>query len=505
MAGLTTTITAAAAAKPHFILIPLMAQGHMIPMVDMACLLADGGALVTFITTPVNAARIRPSINRIQASSLPICFVELRFPSAEAGLPPGCENLDLLPDSKLNKPFVESLPLLRSQLELLVGDQIPIPDGIISDSKHAWASSMARKLCVPHIIFHGPSCFYLHSTLSIKRHKILDRIKDEFEPFVLPDLPQRIEMVRAQVERWVDSPTWEKLRDECYAAEEAADGIVINTFEELEPWCIEMYRKATGKKVWPIGPLSLYNREMESRARRGNEVPVLEAEKLQRWLDERDEGSVVFISFGSLARNPIAQLTEIGCGLEAAGVRFIWVVKEAEVESGTEAGKWMEEFSERSEREKKGIVVKGWAPQMVVLSHPAVGGFMTHCGWNSILEAICAGVPMATWPHFADQFLNERLVVEVLGIGVPVGAMVPVKPADAERKEAVVGREKVGRAVEKLMDGGEEGEGRRRRAREFGERGRRAMEEGGSSYENLKGVIEYACGHKNRRNGHLKI
>ncbi|KAI0516362.1 hypothetical protein KFK09_009035 [Dendrobium nobile] len=497
MNGLSNTT---ATPNPHFILIPLMAQGHMIPMVDMACLLAAGGAVVSFITTPVNAARIRPFISRIQASSLAIRFVELRFPSAEAGLPLGCENLDLLPDSKFNKPFVEALPLLGNQLELQLGKQIPIPDCIISDTKHAWAGSIARKLLIPHIIFHGPSCFYLHSTLSIKRHKILDGIRDEYEKFVLPDLPQRIEMTKAQVERWVDSPTWEKLRDECYAAEEAADGIVINTFEELEPWCVEMYRKATGKKVWPIGPLSLYNMEIESRAIRGNEVPAMEAEKLQRWLDEREKGSVVFISFGSLARNPIAQLTEIGCGLEAAGARFIWVVKEAEVKSGTEAEKWMEGFEDRSAKDKKGIVIRGWAPQMVVLSHPAVGGFMTHCGWNSILEAICAGVPMATWPHFADQFLNESLVVDVLGIGVAVGAVVPVKPADEERKEAVVGREKVEKAVVSLMDEGEEGEERRRRAREFGEKARNAMEEGGSSCQNLKGVIKYVSDRKNKIN-----
>ncbi|KAK8933832.1 UDP-glycosyltransferase 73C6 [Platanthera zijinensis] len=485
---------AAAGTNPHFILVPLMAQGHMIPMADLACLLVDNGGLVSFITTPVNAARISSTLAGVRSSAIPIRLVELRFPAAEAGLPAGCENLDLLADYKLHKPFVEVFPLLADQLELYLRHQIPAANCIVSDNKHAWASSIARKLRIPFIIFHTPSCFYLHSTFSIKRHNIFDRLKDDFEPFFLPDIPQRIQMVRPQVERWLDSPTWEKLRGECYAAEEAADGVIINTFEELEPWCVERYGIATGKKVWPIGPLSLHNRETETRESATSIEAAIDAERIRKWLDDREEGSVVFVSFGSLARNPISQLIEIGSGLEAAGVGFVWVVKEVEVRSSTEAERWMDQFERRSESEKKGIVIRGWAPQTAVLSHPAVGGFLTHCGWNSALEAICAGVPMATWPHFADQFLNERLVVDVLGIGVAVGATVPLKPADEERKDAVVMRGAVANAVVRLMDEGEEGEGRRRKAREFGEKARKAMDKGGSSNEYLKGLIAHVIG-----------
>ena len=72
---------------------------------------------------------------------------------------------------------------------------------------------------------------------------------------------------------------------------------------------------------------------------------------------------------------------------------------------------------------KKGLVIRGWAPQLLILEHGAVGGFMTHCGWNSMLEGVCSGVPMITWPLSAEQFYNEELITNVLGIGVQVGSI----------------------------------------------------------------------------------
>ncbi|CAL9102243.1 unnamed protein product, partial [Musa textilis] len=107
--------------------------------------------------------------------------------------------------------------------------------------------------------------------------------------------------------------------------------------------------------------------------------------------------------------------------LETWGSPFIWVIRPGK--QAAEVERWLsEEFEERVRVRSRGLVIRGWAPQMVILSHPAVGGFVTHCGWNSILEGISAGLPMVTWPHFGDQFLNQKLVVQVLRVGVAVGA-----------------------------------------------------------------------------------
>ena len=114
---------------------------------------------------------------------------------------------------------------------------------------------------------------------------------------------------------------------------------------------------------------------------------------------------------------------------------------------------------------------------------------MTHCGWNSTIEGICAGIPMITWPHFAEQFVNERLVVDVLKTGVEIGVKA-VTQWGQEQTEVTVTRDAVKKAVSKLMDGGEAAEEMRTRAKEFGVKARKALEEGGSSYNNINILIQ---------------
>ena len=145
-------------------------------------------------------------------------------------------------------------------------------------------------------------------------------------------------------------------------------------------------------------------------------------------------------------------------------------------------------FEERNIR-KMGLVIRGWAPQVKILSHPAVGGFMTHCGGNSIVEAVSAGVPMITWPVHGDQFYNEKLITQFRGIGVEVGATEWCKNGVVGR-EKLVSRDNIEKAVRRLMDDGDEAKNMRLLAREFGEKATQAIQEGGSSYNNLLALID---------------
>jgi UDP-glucosyl transferase 73C len=197
---------------------------------------------------------------------------------------------------------------------------------------------------------------------------------------------------------------------------------------------------------------------------------------------------VIFACLGSLDRLPPQQLIELGLGLEASNRPFIWVIRGGYKREEMETLLSEDGFEERVKG--RGFLIWGWAPQVLILSHPAIGGFLTHCGWNSTLEGISAGVPMVTWPLFAEQFFNEKFVVQVLEIGVRVGVEVVMHWGDEEKFGVLVKKENVKEAVERVMGEGNEREERRERARKLAQTAKKAIEEGGSSYLNVKLLLE---------------
>ncbi|XP_006837995.2 UDP-glycosyltransferase 73B4 [Amborella trichopoda] len=142
-------------------------------------------------------------------------------------------------------------------------------------------------------------------------------------------------------------------------------------------------------------------------------------------------------------------MKELALGLELSGQPFIWAVKPpVEYARGTEfESEWLpERFEDWVKEKKQGLIVRGWAPQLTILSHNSVGGFLSHCGWNSTVEALSQGVPIIGWPLGGDQFYNAKLLVEEVGVCVEIG----------RRREAGVGREEAARVVGEAM-GGEKG------------------------------------------------
>ncbi|KAL8093915.1 hypothetical protein AgCh_035695 [Apium graveolens] len=190
---------------------------------------------------------------------------------------------------------------------------------------------------------------------------------------------------------------------------------------------------------------------------------------------------------GSLSSLAHEQLIELALGLEASGHPFVWAVRAGSKQEEIE--QWIIEdgFEERTKR--RGILIRGWAPQILILSHFAIGGFLTHCGWNSTIEGICGGVPLITWPLFAEQFFNEKLVVQVVETGVSVGSKTVVQLGEEEKAGVNVKREDVKRVIKCIMCQGEEGDNRRRKAKEFAERATKAVK-GGSSHFNMTLLIQ---------------
>ncbi|XP_059646802.1 UDP-glycosyltransferase 73C3-like [Cornus florida] len=471
----------------HFLVIPLMSQSHLIPMTDFAKLLAHHGVTVTIITTPLNAIRFKAIIDYAKTANLKIQLIPLRFPCQEAGLPEGCENMDTLTSPDLPKQFFVASEMLREPLEKLMGELEPRPSCIISTVAQPWTAQVSQKFNIPRFVFNTVSCFTCFCSHTISQNHVEEKASSDSASFLVPDMPHRIEFTKAQLPQ-VSTDGFKDTIKQMKEAQFSADGILINSFEELEPRYVEAHNKVMGGKIWCIGPVSLCNKDMPDMFDRGNKASA-DSHHCLTWLDSMKPSSVIYACFGSLCHISPPQLIEIGLGLEASNHPFIWIIRASDY--STEIEKWLaeERFEERIKQ--RGLIIRGWAPQVLILSHPSIGGFLTHCGWNSTLEGICAGLPMITWPMFAEQFYNEKFITQVLKIGVRIGVESGLTVKWEEEKFGVsVKREEVKKAIQQVMDGGEEGQERRKRARELGKMANRALEEAGSSFLNMATLIQ---------------
>lgn len=253
------------------------------------------------------------------------------------------------------------------------------------------------------------------------------------------------------------------------AAATKADILLCNTFADLEP---AIFTEPTPATILPIGPLRTWQRPTR-------QAPVghfwhADDEACLTFLDAHPRGSVVYVAFGSITIMSPAQLQELALGLEASGRPFLWVVRPGL------AGSLPTGFTNLVAGQGKGRMVE-WAPQEQVLAHPAVGCFVTHCGWNSTLEGVRNGVPMLCWPYFTDQYTNQTYICDIWRVGIRMaladgGGMV-MKERIVERLEELLGDEGVKERVQK-----------------FKEMAERSMSGEGESLKNLNTLIEFMRG-----------
>ncbi|XP_061352620.1 UDP-glycosyltransferase 73C4-like [Gastrolobium bilobum] len=475
--------------QPHFVFIPLMTPGHLLPMVDMAKLFARRNLKVTIVTTPLNSIQFRGSIEREIQSGSPIQIQLIQFPNKEAGIPEGCESFDTLPSIDLVENFNIALCMLQQPLEELFQKITPTPSCIISDKSITCAVDIANKLQIPRIVFDGTNFFNLLCNHNL--HEVDDAIISDEEKFLVPGMPHRIELRKSQLPGIFNPGTHIKLnsfREAVRVAAEKSYGLVVNSFEELEEEYVKEYKRVTGKKVWCVGPVSLSNKDELDKAERGKKRNSNDESKYMKWLDSCPSTSVIYVCLGSLNRATPEQLIEVGLGLEATKRPFIWVLRGAYKREEME--KWLLEDGFEERVKGRGLLIHGWAPQVLILSHKAIGAFLTHCGWNSTLEGICAGVPLIAFPLFGEQFYNEKVVVQLLEIGVSVGSETVVHFGEEEKSCVQVWRENVKDSIEKVMGDENENEKIRERARKYADMARKAIEEGGSSYHNMSLLIE---------------
>ncbi|KAL6328624.1 hypothetical protein AAG906_003309 [Vitis piasezkii] len=255
-------------------------------------------------------------------------------------------------------------------------------------------------------------------------------------------------------------------------------GILVNTFIELESHAVRSLSDSTIPEVYPVGPIL--------NTRMGSGGCQQDASAIMSWLDDQPPSSVVFLCFGSRGTFGADQIKEIAYGLEHSGHRFLWSLRQpppkgkmdfpSDYESIEEV--LPEGFLHRTARIGKVI---GWAPQAAVLSHSAVGGFVSHCGWNSLLESVWYGVPVATWPIYAEQQINAFQMVKDLGLAIEI------KIDYNKDSDYVVSAHEIENGLRNLMNIDSEV---RQKRKEMQKISRRVMIDGGSSHFSLGHFIE---------------
>ncbi|KAH0735849.1 hypothetical protein KY285_011556 [Solanum tuberosum] len=254
-------------------------------------------------------------------------------------------------------------------------------------------------------------------------------------------------------------------------------GEIMNSCREVESKYLDLLAHTKDKQYWAVGPLHML---LESR-----DSSNMTKHECLEFLDKQDVNSVIFVSFGTTTTLTQEQVNELALGLEQSNHTFIWVLRQADKKMETEK---LEENDEKIELPKgfeervegRGLVVKNWAPQLEILEHTSTGGFLSHCGWNSCLESISMGVPLAAWPINNDQPFNAVFVTNLLKIATSVRSWA--------RREELVTASTIEKAVNRLM-GTTEGIEMRQRAVELSNKIRNSVSRGGDARKEIESFI----------------
>ncbi|KAF5458180.1 hypothetical protein F2P56_022234 [Juglans regia] len=470
------------AKKPHAVCVPYPTQGHVIPMMNLAKLLHSKGFHITFVNTEFNHTRLIRSMGPDQVKGLP----DFQFETIPDGMPP--TDLDATQDGRaLCESTRKNCAVPFKELVIRLNSARPPVSCIVSDGMMGFGSKVAEELGIPEVRFWTASACgfmgYLNFTELINRG-ILPFKDESFQDDGTLDTP--INWIPGMKNiRLKDLPSFIRVTDTKdiffdFLGSEAQNclnsaAIIFNTFDEFEHEVLEAISAKFPGNIYTLGPLPLLiNRHIPDSKLKSLSLSLWkEDSKCLQWLDQREPNSVVYVNYGSMTVMTEQHLKEFAWGLANSKHSFLWIVRPDLVMGDSVI--LPEEFFEAT---KDRAFIANWCPQGQVLAHPAVGAFLSHCGWNSMLESICGtGVPVICWPFFAEQQTNCRYACTSWGIGMEVN--MDVKRVEVE-------------ALVKEMMGGEKGKAMRRKAVEWKKKAEEAADIGGSSYKNFERLIKEA-------------
>ncbi|XVF45090.1 hypothetical protein PTKIN_Ptkin02bG0177900 [Pterospermum kingtungense] len=259
----------------HIMFFPHLAHGHFIPTTDMARLFARQGVKATIVTTQHNARLFFQVIERDIKLGIEIDVHTVKFPSVEAGLPEGIENLSSITSQEMGHKLFKAVSLLQQPLEQILEDCHP--NCLVADFIFPWATEATRKLGILRLVFHGTGYFAVSVFDSLLRYEPQENVTSDYQPFEVPGIPDKIQMTRQQQLVELREP---RVNDEIkvllYQASESdikSYGVIMNSFQELEPAYVEHYRKILGRKTWHIGRY-LYATRTERKNHKGEMQPL---------------------------------------------------------------------------------------------------------------------------------------------------------------------------------------------------------------------------------------
>ncbi|BAF12878.1 indole-3-acetate beta-glucosyltransferase [Oryza sativa Japonica Group] len=477
----------------HVLVVPYPSQGHMNPMVQFARKLASKGVAVTVVTTRFIERTTSSSAGGGGLDACPGVRVEVISDGHDEGGVASAASLEEYL-ATLDAAGAASLAgLVAAEARGAGADRLPFTC-VVYDTFAPWAGRVARGLGLPAVAFSTQSCavsavyHYVHegklavpapeqepaTSRSAAFAGLPEMERRELPSFVLGDGPY---------------PTLAVFALSQFADAGKDDWVLFNSFDELESEVLAGL--STQWKARAIGPCVPLPAGDGATGRFTYGANLLDPEDTcMQWLDTKPPSSVAYVSFGSFASLGAAQTEELARGLLAAGRPFLWVVR------ATEEAQLPRHLLDAATASGDALVVR-WSPQLDVLAHRATGCFVTHCGWNSTLEALGFGVPMVAMPLWTDQPTNALLVERAWGAGVRA------RRGDADADDAAGGtaamflRGDIERCVRAVMDGEEQEAARARargEARRWSDAARAAVSPGGSSDRSLDEFVEFLRG-----------
>ncbi|KAM7507351.1 hypothetical protein LguiA_017804 [Lonicera macranthoides] len=493
---------ASIARRGEIFVVPFFGQGHLFPSMELCKHLSSRNYQTTLIipshlsSSVPSDLRHHPSIQITEISIAtppppppPEISSDQSGPGPEPGSGHGRGPNAIHNQNQELGEGIESFLLARS------GSQGPTrPVCAVVDSMMSWSKVIFAKFDVPAVSFLTTgACSTAMEYAAWKVH--VDEMKPG-ETRILPGLPEDMALSYSDLERrprrggpgprgfkfgkpgpGLPEPGQVRLgppgpgqKPRWLDEVEGSIALLINTCSDMEHTFIDYVSTQIEKPVWGVGPLLpeqywksvgsvLHDNEIRSNGHQSNytENEVIE------WLDSKSRGSVIYISFGSEVGPTEEEYGRLASALEKSNQPFIWVIQPGSGKSGPprsflggsdskeEGGYYPHGLEEKAG--ERALIIRGWAPQLLILSHHSTGGFLSHCGWNSTIEALGRGVPILAWPIRGDQYHNAKLVVAHLKMGYMVSTsdINTVKEEDiAQGIEKLMGDEEVRRRVTNL-------------------------------------------------------